>query len=289
MKKLIAVLLTFTMLFTMFTSFGIVTTNAVEVATHDVEKIIWVQDFEKNMEADNSSTIWKSDNNNPYFKGGRFAGAASGKAEFKDEDNNYLSVFPSSVKDDAQGAAAKVYLDNTKFEVGKKYKVAVDVELSLSSQAEEGETRNFRAYILSNSGSTELRDSTSDTIAYKDGGKGVLTTNVFEYTQAMKDVVDTNVNSTTYYGLNLRVGGSIYGKTADDKDKFFVDNVRIIEVTQAENVTPEGEGSAFDDYVLGSVMDFEDLSYNTLRHDSNTEGRDTDGNGIKYIVNVFRT
>ncbi len=284
MKKLIAVLLTFAMLFTMFTSFGIVTTNAVEVATHDVEKIIWVQDFEKNMEADNSSTKWSS-YNSPYFLGGRFAGAASGKAEFKDEDNNYLSVFPSSVKDAAQGTSVKVYLDNTKFEVGKKYKVAVDLELSLSSQAEEGETRIFRAYILSNSGTATLDEASGDTITYKDGGKGVLTTKVFEYTQAMKDVVDTNVNSTTYYGLNLRVGGSMYGKTADDKDKFFVDNVRIIEVTQPENVTPEGEGSAFDDYVLGSVMDFEDLSYNTLRHDSNTEGRDTDGNGIKYIVN----
>ncbi|MBE7053215.1 MAG: S-layer homology domain-containing protein [Ruminococcaceae bacterium] len=288
MKKLIAVLLTFTMLFTMFTSFSIVTTHA--ATTHEVDKIVWTQTFEKNMAADNPSSKWEG-STSPYFKGGRFTSASSGSARFDDGvNNNRLVVFPSNVKDAAQDSAVKVYLDNTVFEVGKKYKVSAEVEVDLSSKAEEGETRNVYAYILSNTGMAAIGSTQGATIPYLDGGKGVVTTKVFEYTQDMKNVANTidEENSTSqntyYHSLNLRVQAAMYGKVDGDKDRFYIDNVRIIEVTDTEDVIPEGEGSVFEDYVLGSVMDFEDLSYNTLRHSTSTTGRDTDSNGIKYIV-----
>ena len=237
-KKLIEGLLTFTMLFTMFTSIGIVTVNAAD--THEViVDTVWVQDFEKNHPGDDLAN-WTS-STNAYHSKGRFSSAGSaGAARFVEgTDNNCVNQYSKGSSSKTVQACSKIILDNTKFEIGKKYKLTAEVELVLGSQAEAGETRTIFAYPLADTSATGLGSSThqykGSSVALGDGGKAIVSTKSFVYTEGYRDAY----NSDNKNSITLRIESNLVGDGGTEnvalRDNIYVDNVSIVEV---ETFTP---------------------------------------------------
>ena len=117
MKKIIAILITMTMLIGMFS----ITSLAV---TFDENSVVWTQDFEGNHTEDaNSNVSWEM-KNDTYDNGARWstAGNASNGAFCENEGVNgskCIKLYPSKAGDDSRGG--KVFIDQSAFEEGKTY------------------------------------------------------------------------------------------------------------------------------------------------------------------------
>ena len=128
-----------------------------------------------------------------------------------------ISANTSATPTTSAQAGGKVFIDNSKMEVGKTYAIYADIKFTpQSSDAQTVTNRNVNMKPLNGRGSTTFSELTINIPA---GETVTLSTSTFTYTEALKTAT-----------VNLRVDFQGYRTSDTDKDVVTVDNVKVVEI-----------------------------------------------------------
>ena len=282
MKKIIAILITMTMLFSLL--------SIPSAFAYSGEFTpVWTQDFERNHATD-SDAQW-SQVSKSYASGGRIASASSGTAEmsnFGKDSSNAMKFYGNTDNKSNNGAAAKIMIDNTVLELGKKYVLKADVYVAKCSTTTKT-TQKITLSVLRGVGSNKAYGQ--DTVVPV-GEWATVTSAVFLYDNSLKNFTGTTSNDViATHGLNARLDASLARVSASDLEIIYVDNFRVEDATSVttyfdDSISSDDGGVAnFDDidedYKFVDNVDFE--TNGTSGTITNAKDANNDGNSFYFV------
>ncbi|MBE7053632.1 MAG: hypothetical protein E7391_05080 [Ruminococcaceae bacterium] len=244
MKKLMSVILIMTM------CLSLLSVN-VFAKTEVSDNVVFEQDFTNAQSSDYSQAS---------------AGYA-GLGETNGDKHLRISANTSASQTKTAQAGGKVFIDNSKMEVGKTYAIYADIKFTpQSSDAATVTSRNVNMKPLNGTGSTVL---STRTISVPAGETVTLATATFEYTEALKTAT-----------VNLRVDFLGYRTSDTDKDVVTVDNVKVIEIIGV-SVFSKLRNVTFDDFEEGYSFDAFDFDKNKGNTPQIVSSPSYSGNSLK--------
>lgn len=252
MKKLLSLILVFTMLMSVF---------AINTFAYTDYTTVWTQDFEN-------------------AAGSSIAGGGTSTGAFLQKDaHKYVEGATSQVvaagkrtKTGTEAVIMKVFIDNSVLEEGAVYKITAK---AMHKNSEGARTITVRP--LKNTGSDKYSDgATKSNPSINELTWTEVSSNEFVYNAANIESGSTlNVRFELYCDANVTLDQRLY-----------IDDVKLIKVVNVGETKPTDDKSVFASYKAGDTIDFENLSYDVLRaYVNDSTVYDIDKNGVKYIMN----
>lgn len=215
MKKIIALVLTLAMMMTLFVS--------ISVSAEIVETPLFTQDFESTTSDNGPGGSALYPERHWKVGGADGSGALVTGVSYGSGSKSTL-YYGSKVKEDNQ-VRATVGIDSAKFEEGKKYKMVAMVKLNRASTKKDAEL-SLTVSALNAYGTSSYNASGNTTIkknSIKDTGDNWVRVETAEFTY-----FKANFKDAPYLGIEF-----LATKVSDsDRDKLYVDNVQLMNVTE---------------------------------------------------------
>ncbi|MBE7054248.1 MAG: hypothetical protein E7391_08245 [Ruminococcaceae bacterium] len=270
MKKIIAILITMTMLFSLL---SIPSAFAYEI----VGDVTWVQDFEST-NPDNAGKLTST--NNSYAAGGRFGGAGAPIDPVHTTFQGSGCVKYSSTADSGT-RGGKIFIDMTEaFTADNTYVIEFDAYL----EAHTSDTMSVFLKILAGTSTTQWSGYTSNQYEIKKGQWVTITSK--EFTPTAEDLATSG-------GLNVRFDSSAW-KNTGTQTVVYIDNFRVKKVDGKQSyfkgkIGVNGGTIDFDDiyapnYTLGDNIDYE-TNTNSTRKITNEIDYNGNGNSLYFTPN----
>ena len=227
MKKIIAILITLTMLFSVL--------SIMPAFAYTGYETVWTQNFDNTNDGGNWTNTTSTDTKSSYTDGGRVYGQQGNTdIDIVTKDGSQCLVFSTTDTTNKSKGGVRIAIDNSKLEVGKTYRLKVNVCIEPSSNC-TGSGKGIRfSYSQGFSGDRYANVATDPFVNLNQWT--TIYTEEFEYTEQL---------AALNLGINARfetIGGYyLHSVSEDDRDKVYIDNLTVEEVVTDYFKNTKGE------------------------------------------------